>query len=260
MLTALSRLLVGWVRFGQLPKFGPAPQINEIEIEKFLGCLYSGFDGSIEVFIVATKYLLRLHAHSTQEINFRHAFLTAMSLAYKFLLDDKPDSKLHAYVGGISAADLARLEQAFLATISFRLFVTGAAYNSILNAVENERTRYLYRDPKPYHSLAFQSYPTEPFRAKFQLHHHTAFHPYQQREIQGPPVDAPYDPWGQADSSQQWRASNAMEPWGQPDFHSWVNQWQAYHPPQQSNHGAEWISFIDQTAVDFSSWHGAVFP
>jgi len=223
MLRALSRVLVGWIRFGYLPKFGPSSEINENDVEQYLRHLESGFECSIELFILATKYLLRLHANTTQEINFRHAFLAALSLAHKYLIDDKPDSALHAYVGGVNAAGLARLEKDFLQALSYRLFVCGGDYQKILSMVEKERDR-LHRVemgatffmPLPYTPRIPLGYGQVPPS-------HLLF-----------PTAQPIAAWPLCVASQPL----ALAP----------------QPPT-----SEWISFINPSAVDFSVWRTSSF-
>lgn len=263
MFSALSRLIVRWVQLGHWSKFGPSVQIVDHDIEQFIRQLAAGFECSIDLFCVAVVYLIRLHDASVQEMNFRNALHASLSLAYKFMHDERPDSKIHAYAGGLSAADLIDLEMTFLAVVRFKLFVSVEDYRRVRGWVDNELAAEARRRVdmevdvlmgfhQPLANVANVSLPLKPA-----FHHSPLVPPTVQPHV---PPDWNFQPYSQA---HLYPNANI---WGGA-YHRTLPR-QPVQPPPAPLPGAgngsafttEWTSFINPNSVDFSSWRNAVFP
>lgn len=253
----LTDLLVGWVKSNRLPNFGPATDLIESDIEDLLHAIKSannGFECSLEVFIVAVEYLLRLHDRTDRIINLRYAIIASVSLATKFLEDYKFDPKFLASACRITVTELAKMEGEFLNTLSYRLFVSREQFQTLIEVVENERersrlARALARAYHPY------SCAPDPFAPLAYTNAGSFLH--------SPPSEY-----------HQWLASGQY-PVAHPPFHASTFSSQP-HPIAPPHHPApchanwtepiiesrplDWSDLIDNSLVDFSSWGGAIFP
>ncbi|KAM2616303.1 hypothetical protein TB2_030720 [Malus domestica] len=104
-------------------------------------CKYSGCSPSC--FVVAQIYLDRylqcMQVHLTS-FNVHRLLITSVMLAAKFMDDAFFNNAYYAKVGGVSTAELNRLEIKFLFTIDFRLQVTIEIFNKYCSQLDKEAT------------------------------------------------------------------------------------------------------------------------
>ncbi|XP_041016429.1 cyclin-P3-1 [Juglans microcarpa x Juglans regia] len=84
---------------------------------------YSSCSPSCFVYIYLERFTLRTNAYLTT-LNAHRLLITTIMVAAKFMDDDCYDNAYYAKVGGVSTAEMNRLEMKFLFTIDFRLHVT----------------------------------------------------------------------------------------------------------------------------------------
>jgi hypothetical protein len=239
MLDHFSRLFVRWVHEGVLWKFGPASEINETTIEHFFRCLESGFECDKEVFLVAAVYLFRLHDCCDRDINARNAILASVSLAYKFLNDLRPDMKIHAYSGGVTVSDLVALENALLGALSFKLFVTIEQFQQMKFKVDCEAINSSHQmDICPYEAVLLTQAHTLSFAEPPAAIVTVIKHAPQVSQVgwSSMPTYVPNLPYSQS--------CPVVVP----------------TPVAAESDCPDWMSLINPSCVDFSSWSHAVFP
>uniref|UniRef100_A0A6N2M892 Cyclin n=1 Tax=Salix viminalis TaxID=40686 RepID=A0A6N2M892_SALVM len=92
----------------------------------------SSFNGRIPVF-------LPLNAH--------RLLITGVMVAAKFLDDECYDNAYYARIGGVSTAEMNRMEMKFLFSLDFSLYVTTEVFMNCCLKLENEGGKY-HADPR----------------------------------------------------------------------------------------------------------------
>ncbi|KAL4312672.1 hypothetical protein GQ457_01G053200 [Hibiscus cannabinus] len=106
-------------------------------IFKYAGCSPSCF---LVAYIYVDRFLQRTDVHLTS-LNVHRLLITSVLVAAKFIDDAFFNNAYYARVGGVSTAELNRLEMSFLFSLDFRLKVTVNTFQRYCSQLQKE-----YRD------------------------------------------------------------------------------------------------------------------
>ncbi|KAI7739918.1 hypothetical protein M8C21_029320 [Ambrosia artemisiifolia] len=113
-----------------------------ITIPKYLDRIYKYTDCSPACFVVGYIYIDRLvHRHPGSlvvSLNVHRLLVTSIMLAAKILDDEHYNNAFYARVGGVTNAELNRLEVEFLFMLDFDLTVTSRVFESYCSYLERE--------------------------------------------------------------------------------------------------------------------------
>ncbi|KAH7427221.1 hypothetical protein KP509_10G034800 [Ceratopteris richardii] len=144
----------GYIRgFDQLTAFHgmKAPGIG---VARYVERIYKYAHCSPSCFVVAYAYLDRfIHRHPgvpVTSLNIHRLLITSVMVAAKFLDDAYYNNAYYAKVGGVTTAEINRLELEFLFTLGFRLQVTTHIFESYCCHLERE---YALGEPYAYQPI-----------------------------------------------------------------------------------------------------------
>ncbi|KAL6339632.1 hypothetical protein AAG906_034717 [Vitis piasezkii] len=103
-------------------------------IFKYSGCSPSCF---VVAHIYVDRFLQHTDAHLTS-LNVHRLLITSVMVAAKFIDDAFFNNAYYAKVGGVSTAELNRLEMKFLFSLDFRLQVTVETFRSYCSQLDKE--------------------------------------------------------------------------------------------------------------------------
>lgn len=121
------------------PFFSTAPPT--ISLDDYLSRMHQYMFCSMEAYVLASVLITRLEEASRKSIvspgSVHRLVLTATVVAAKMNDDAFLDNRHYADVGGISLAEMNRLELYLLQQLSFRVFVSPEQYNTCLASMES---------------------------------------------------------------------------------------------------------------------------
>ncbi|KAI5077726.1 hypothetical protein GOP47_0007550 [Adiantum capillus-veneris] len=119
-----------------------------ISVSKYLERIHKYTNSSLSCFVVAYIYLDRLiHQQPDQPItsmNVHRLLITSLMIAAKVVDDVHFNNAFYAKVGGISNAELNKLELNFLFCLDFRVQVTAYVFESYCSHMEKELHSVVY--------------------------------------------------------------------------------------------------------------------
>ncbi|KAH7288171.1 hypothetical protein KP509_31G015400 [Ceratopteris richardii] len=117
-------------------------RVPVISIEQYLERIFRYANCSTSCFVVAYAYIDRLVQHQRglliNSLNVHRILITSILVAAKFLDDSHFHNAYYAQIGGISTAEMNKLEWTFLSLIDFRLQVTVSVFESYCSHLERE--------------------------------------------------------------------------------------------------------------------------
>ncbi|KAJ6694303.1 hypothetical protein OIU85_005029 [Salix viminalis] len=114
-------------------------------IFKYARCSNSCF---VVAYIYINKFLQRTDACLTP-LNAHRLLITGVMVAAKFLDDECYDNAYYARIGGVSTAEMNRMEMKFLFSLDFSLYVTTEVFMNCCLKLENEGGKYQNGDADP---------------------------------------------------------------------------------------------------------------
>lgn len=105
---------------------------------KYSRCSASCF---VVAYIYINKFLQQTDAFLTS-LNAHRLLITSIMVAAKFLDDECYDNAYYARIGGVSTAEMNRMEMKFLFNLDFRLHVTAEVFMNCCLKLENESGKY----------------------------------------------------------------------------------------------------------------------
>ncbi|KAF9669969.1 hypothetical protein SADUNF_Sadunf13G0019800 [Salix dunnii] len=114
-------------------------------IFKYARCSNSCF---VVAYIYINNFLQRTDAYLTS-LNAHRLLITSVMVAAKFLDDVYYDNAYYARIGGVSTAEMNRMEMKFLFSLDFRLHVTAEAFMNCCLKLENEGGKHQNGDADP---------------------------------------------------------------------------------------------------------------
>lgn len=116
-------------------------RVPALSIRQYIERIFKYSNCSPSCFVVAYIYLERfLHRkdiHLTS-LNVHRLLITSFMLAVKFLEDECYNNAYYAKVGGITTAEINKLEMKFLMSIDFRLHVSVETFDAYCSHLEEE--------------------------------------------------------------------------------------------------------------------------
>ncbi|KAI5658885.1 hypothetical protein M9H77_27678 [Catharanthus roseus] len=116
-------------------------RVPALSIRQYIDRIFKYSNCSPSCFVVAYIYLERfLHQmdiHLTS-LNAHRLLITSFMLACKFVEDECYNNAYYAKVGGITTAEINRLEMKLLASIDFKLHVDEETFNTYCSQLEEE--------------------------------------------------------------------------------------------------------------------------
>ncbi|CAI0551337.1 unnamed protein product [Linum tenue] len=116
---------------------------------KYAKCSTSCF---VVAYIYLERYLQRRRGNRLTLLNVHRLLITSILVAAKFMDDECYSNGYYAKVGGVSTAELNKMELEFLFHLDFRLNVTVECYRSYCCRLEREKSgRRYYKIEQPFH-------------------------------------------------------------------------------------------------------------
>ncbi len=112
------------------------PEDYLVRMKRYFGC------PSSTCYVLALLYIERIiqkyGAVIFNRISFHRLFLSALTVASKFVEDKFATNVYYSEVGGVSPQELRKLEGCFLCIIEFNIFVSEEEYTSFVSKLKNE--------------------------------------------------------------------------------------------------------------------------
>ncbi|KAL3538089.1 hypothetical protein ACH5RR_001455 [Cinchona calisaya] len=115
-------------------------------IFKYANCSPSCF---VVAYVYMETFLRRTNGHLTS-LNVHRLLITSFMLAVKFLEDECYNNVYYAKVGGITTAEINRLEMKLLVAVDFRLHVSIQTFDHFCFQLEEEAAREKSRIERPF--------------------------------------------------------------------------------------------------------------
>ncbi|XP_044483790.1 cyclin-P3-1-like [Mangifera indica] len=112
-------------------------------IFKYSSCSPSCF---VVAYIYIDRFLQQLNAYLTS-VNAHRLLITSIMIAAKFIDDECYNNAYFAKIGGVSTAEMNRLEISFLFTLEFRLHVTAEVFRKFCLLLEKGAAEYENMSP-----------------------------------------------------------------------------------------------------------------
>ncbi|TKY48760.1 Cyclin-U1-1 protein [Spatholobus suberectus] len=139
----LDGLNCGSVRLGNSLNTFHGVRAPSISIPKYLERIYKYTNCSPSCFVVGYVYIDRLtHKHPDSlvtSLNVHRLLVTSVMVASKMLDDEHYNNAVYARVGGVSNAELNKLELELLFLLDFRVMVSSRVFESYCFHLEKER-------------------------------------------------------------------------------------------------------------------------
>ncbi|KAK7261067.1 hypothetical protein RIF29_27370 [Crotalaria pallida] len=134
----------GTVRVGKSLNAFHGVRAPSISIPKYLERIYKYTNCSPSCFVVAYVYMDRLtHRHPDSlviSLNVHRLLVTSVMVASKMLDDEHYNNAVYARVGGVTNAELNKLELELLYLLEFRVMVSSRVFESYCLHLEKEMT------------------------------------------------------------------------------------------------------------------------
>jgi hypothetical protein len=114
--------------------------LPRISLEDYILKVWKEVHLEVSIIVVAFIYVWRLVHYkyvSLTCLTSHRLMITATFVAGKFMEDEVPSSRSFAMSGGVTVAELCRMERDFVSTLDWKLFVSKIEYDSVLNCLKN---------------------------------------------------------------------------------------------------------------------------